>query len=58
LLYSPECVEEEFSEVRRKQNVLTRLPQLLLCALGKGTTRSRGLEARPNYGRLRDGQSQ
>src|SRR5215208_6902916 len=34
--------EEEFSEVRRKQNVLTHLPQLLLCALGKGTTRSRG----------------
>ena len=34
--YSPECVEGKFSEVRRKQNVLTHLPQLILCALGKG----------------------
>jgi hypothetical protein len=48
----------EFSEVRGKQNLLTRLPLLLLCALGIRTTQSRGFEARSNYGRLRDGQSQ
>jgi hypothetical protein len=56
--YSPNDVEGEFSEGRRKQNVLTRLPLSLLCSLGEGTTRSRGFEARTNYGRLRDGQSQ
>jgi hypothetical protein len=33
-------VEYEFCELRRKQNVLTRLPLSLLCTLGKGTTQS------------------
>jgi hypothetical protein len=39
-LCSAVCVEGAFSEVRRKQNVLTCLPLALLCSLGKGTTRS------------------
>jgi hypothetical protein len=52
---SAKFVVTEFSEVRRKQNLLTRLPLSLLCALGKGTTQSRGFEARSDYGRLRDG---
>jgi len=49
----------EFYEVRRRQKILTRWSQLLLCMLRKGTTpKGRGFEARPNYGRLSDGQSQ
>jgi hypothetical protein len=63
LPYSAECVEGKFSEVGlrsskklglRLREALPLLSRLLLWCLRKGTTRSRGLEARSWMGACRN----
>jgi hypothetical protein len=45
----------KFGVSKKGLDTATTVATMCTC---KGTTRSRGFEARPNYGRLRDGQSQ